>query len=110
MARGSYMRESSGELPIEVSANIPARATRKLQKASSEEVNTKSGILAPTIRQSSARGQVALSSGSPRFANSIGLAKLFLLLHKRNLLLWFICLFFGVLFLSVLLSAAFNLR
>src|SRR5436305_4029246 len=104
MAGGNYNREPSGALPFEVNANIPARATRRLQKANTEEINTKTAYGA---RHSFPRGQVALSSSSPRLVKLIGLAKLSLLPQQR---LWIIGLVCSVLLLSVLLSAAINLR
>jgi len=110
MARGSYIGKSSGELPIEVNTKIPARATRKLQKVSREEADAKSAALTSATRDSSPRGQVVVSSRSPRPAHIIGPAKLLLLPQHRHLLLWTICVVCGVLFLSVLLSAAINLR
>src|SRR3989440_9248035 len=110
MERGSYIGNSSGELPIEINANIPARATRKLQKVNSEEVDAKSEALSPAIPHNFLRGQIVSSSRSHLPANSIGPAKLSLLSQKRHLLLWIICVVCGVLFLSVLLSAGINLR
>src|SRR5260370_4561867 len=110
MERGSYIGKSSGELPIEIKANIPARATRKLQKANSEEVDAKSEVLSPAIPHSFTRGQIVSSPRSPLPGNSIGAVKPSLLSQKRQLLLWIICVVCGVLFLSVSLSAAINLR
>ncbi len=104
MAGGNYIREPSGALPFEVNANIPARATRKLQEANTEEFNVKTTY---GTHHSFPRGQVALSSPSPRLVNLIGLTKLSLLPQQR---LWIIGLVCSVLLLFVLLSAAINLR
>jgi hypothetical protein len=115
MARGGYIRESSGEeLPVAVNTNIPARATRRLQQVSNpEETNTKTAygaVLTSAIRGSSPKGQVALASQPPHPANTVRLAKLLLQPQQRHLLRWMICLVCGVIFLSILLSAAINLR
>jgi hypothetical protein len=109
MARGSYIGKSSGELPIEVNANIPARATRRLQKVSNEEIDTKTAYT-PAISELSPKGQIASYSRSSLPANLIGPAALLQLPQQRHVLLWMISLVCAVLFLTVLLSAAINLR
>ena len=109
MARGSYIREPSRELLTEVHANIPTRATRELQKIRNEEANAKSvsdAELDSEIRNSS-RNQRALSSRSPHM---IWPAKLLLQPKHKYLRLWIICVICGICFLSILLSAAINLR
>lgn len=112
MARGSYIREPSRGLRTEVNANIPARATRKLQKISHEEANAKvvyDAELTSAICDSS-RSQIALSSRSARIIHLIRPTKLLLQPKHKYLRLWIICVICGVCFLSILLSAAINLR
>lgn len=109
MARGSYIGKSSGEPPIEVHANIPARATRRLQQVSNEETAIKTADT-PVISEHSLKGQIISSSRSSLSASLIGPAILLQLPQNRQVQLWMISLVCAVLFLAVLLSAAINLR
>ena len=113
MARGRYIGKSSGDLPIELQATIPARATRRLQEESSKKIDSKNALTLAareTSPKDQDQDQVGLTSRPLRPANTIGPAKLLLLPQHRHLLRWIICIICGVLFLSVLLSAAINLR
>jgi hypothetical protein len=111
MARGRYIGKSSGELPIELQTTIPARATRRLQEESCKKIDSKNALTL-AVREISPKDQeqVGLTLQSLRPANTIGPAKLLLLPQHRHLLRWIMCIICGVLFLSVLLSAAINLR
>jgi hypothetical protein len=111
MARGRYIGKSSEELPIELHTTIPARATRRLQEGSSEKIDPKNALtLAASEPSPEKQDQVGLTSQPLRPANTIGPAKLLSLPQHRHLLLGIISIICGVLFLSVLLSAAINLR
>jgi hypothetical protein len=100
MARGNYIGKSSAELPAEVRANIPARATRGLQ-----EIDPKAAISEHPLRR-----QMLSSSRSPLPTNFIVPIKLLQLPQYRYVLLWTMSFVCAVLFLAVLLSAAINLR
>ena len=110
MARGRYIGKSLGE-PTELHTTIPARATRRLQEESSKKIDPRNALtLAARETSPEDQDQVGLTSRPLRSANTIGSAKLLLLPQHRHLLRWIICSICGVLFLSVLLSAAINLR
>lgn len=109
MARGSYIGKSSEKLPIEVNTNIPARATRRLQKIHGEETDSKA-VYTPATNEPSPKGQIVSSSRSPLPATFIGPAMLLQQPQQRHVQLWMISLICSVLFLAVLLSAAINLR
>ena len=109
MARGSYIGKSLGEPPIEVHANIPARATRRLQQVSNEETAIKTAKT-PVISEHSLKGQIISSSRSSLSANLIGPVIPLQLPQNRQTQLWMVSLVCAVLFLAVLLSAAINLR
>lgn len=106
MARGSYIGKSSGKLPIEVTANIPARATRRLQAISNEQLNTKT----PAISEHSSKDQIVSSPRSFLPTNLVRTATQLRQPQHQYVLLWLISLVCALLFLTVLLSAAINLR
>ena len=109
MARGSYIGKSSGEPPIEVDVNIPARATRRLQKTNNEETAIKTAYT-PAVNEHSPKGQIIPSARLSLPTNFIGLTTQLRLPQNRHVQLWMISLVCAVLFLTVLLSAAINLR
>lgn len=109
MARGSYIGKSSGELPVELNVNIPARATRRLQKISCEETDTRAAY-SPASSKHSPTGPIVPSSQLPLPATLIGSIKLLQQPQYRHVQLWMISLVCAILFLAILLSAAINLR
>ena len=109
MARGNYIDNSPRELPIEVNATIPARATRRLQTISNEESAIKTAST-PANKKYSPKGQIVSSPRSSLSTHLVGPTMLLRLPRHRYILPWMISLVCAVLFLAVLLSAAINLR
>jgi hypothetical protein len=112
MARGSYIRQPSQALPTAVNANIPRRATRTLQKTSYKVANTTfvSDTELNSALSNSSRSQIELFSQPLRSIHVIKPTKLLLQPKHTSLRLWIICVIGSICFLSILLSAAINLR